>query len=107
MKIRNAATPKATVTEDELITRKNYVVLCLDVNPVFIVGSYGLFGLRFGAAVGCLILISKKSTHRCRINIFHTLNKRCFVITGEKLVEKFTTGTTISRLQTRQVCPIF
>ena len=59
VKLRKAATPKATVSEEELITRKNYVVLCLDVNPVLIVGSYGLLGLRFGAAVGCLISVFK------------------------------------------------
>ena len=44
---------------EELITRKNYVVLCLGVNPVLIVASYGLLGLRFGAGVGGLISLSK------------------------------------------------
>ena len=47
------------VSEEGLITRKNYAVLCLDVNLAFIVGSYGLLGLRFGAGVGCLFSISK------------------------------------------------
>ena len=47
------------VSEEGLITRKNYAVLCLDVNPVLIVGSYGLLGLRFGAGAGCLFSISK------------------------------------------------
>lgn len=36
------------VSEEELTTRKNYALLCLDVNPVLIVSSYGLLGLRFG-----------------------------------------------------------
>ena len=41
------------VSEEKLITRKNYVELSLDVNPVFIVVSYGLLGLR----VACLISV--------------------------------------------------
>ena len=59
LNFRKAATPKATVSEEGLITRKKYAVLCLDVNPMLIVGSYGLLGLRFGAGVGCLFSISK------------------------------------------------
>ena len=47
------------VSKEELINRKNYAVLCLDVNPVLMVGSYGLLGLRFGDGVGCLVSISK------------------------------------------------
>ena len=60
------------VSEEELITRKNYVLLCLDVNPVLIVGSYGLLGLRFGAGVGCLISVSKNLRIGAEKHLPHT-----------------------------------
>ena len=59
LQFRKVATPKGMVSEEELISRKNYVVLCLDINPVLIVASNGLFGLRFGAGVGCFSSVSK------------------------------------------------
>ena len=60
------------VSEEELITRKNYVVLCLDVNPALRVSSYGLLGLRFGAGVGCLISVAKNLRIGAEKHFSHT-----------------------------------